>query len=246
MSTLPENYLADILIPIQGGIETIRNFYDEQKWISSDYKMSIPGNKNNQKEICFEIEIKPFSLSQFPVTTGLYDFVMSEKTTFFNDGFPVVNVSWYDAILFCNSLSKIVGLNPCYIIDVDTKQVHCNWEKDGFRLPTEAEWQYACHAGSSNYQYGKLEDIAWYQNNSNGCIHKVGEKSPNQWGFYDMLGNVWEWCWDLYDETHYASYRTFRGGSWAETDQKCGATCRRRSHPSFKIEDLGFRIAKSV
>jgi len=147
---------------------------------------------------------------------------------------------------FCNALSKKAGLSSCYIIDVEAEHVHCDWEKDGFRLLTEAEWQYACRAGSTGYQYGKLEDIAWYQNNSNSCIHRVGEKIPNQWGIYDMLGNVWEWCWDFYDEVRYGSYRTFRGGSWAETDQKCGATCRRRSLPSFKIDDLGFRIAKSI
>jgi len=100
MSTLLKNYLADMLIPIQGGNETIRNFYDEQKWISSDYKMSIPGNKNNQKEVCFDVEIKPFSLLQFPVTIDFYDFIINERTTFSIDGFPVVNASWHDAILF--------------------------------------------------------------------------------------------------------------------------------------------------
>ncbi len=140
----------------------------------------------------------------------------------------------------------MMGLTPFYIVDVHTGQVHCDWEKEGIRLPTEAEWQHACRAGSSKYQYGKLEDVAWYQENSNGSIHKVGEKAPNQWGVYDMLGNVWEWCWDLYDEKHYGSYRTFRGGSWAETHRSCGATSRRRSHPSFKVDDLGFRIAKSI
>lgn len=246
MSILLKDYLAEKLILILGGTEIMRNFYDEQKWISSNSKMSVPGRKNNLKETCCKIDIRPFQLLKIPVTTDLYDSVMGEGVIFYYNSYPIVNVSWNDAINFCNSLSETMGLSPCYITDVQTGQVHCNWEKEGFRLPTEAEWQHACLAGSSEYQYGKLEDVAWYQENSNGSIHKVGEKTPNQWGIYDMLGNVWEWCWDLYDEKHYESYRTFRGVSWAETYRSCGATCRRRSHPSFKIDDLGFRIAKSI
>jgi formylglycine-generating enzyme required for sulfatase activity len=246
MSGILENYLSDKLITIPSGVETMRSFHDEKKWISSDYRMSIPGNKNNQQEICYEIEIKPFKLLQIPVTTDLYQFVLDEETVFSNENFPVVDINWYDTINFCNSLSKAVGLSPCYAVDFHTEQVYCDCGQDGFRLPTEAEWQHACRADSNSYQYGRIEDIAWYQGNSNGKIHKVGEKAPNQWGLYDMLGNVWEWCWDLYDEIHYGAYRAFRGGSWAETEQKCGATCRRRSHPSFKIDDLGFRIAKSI
>lgn len=74
----------------------------------------------------------------------------------------------------------------------------------------------------------------------------MGQKHPNQWGLYDMLGNAWEWCWDLYDEKTYGEYRIFRGGSWAEEARGCGATNRRRGHPTFKIDDLGFRLAKSL
>ena len=244
MSELLISHLADHLILIPGGAETTRSFYDEQKWISSDYKMSNPGRKNNLKEIRSTIDLEPFQLLRVPVTTDLYGFVMGGRAVLSDEGLPVVNVSWYDAINFCNSLSKAVGLDPCYITDVPTGQIHCGWKKNGFRLPTEAEWQHACRAGSMKYQYGTLEDIAWFEENSNGSIQKVGEKAPNQWGLYDMLGNVWEWCWNLYDEKRYGPYRAFRGGSWAESARCCGATCRRRSHPSFKIDDLGFRIAK--
>lgn len=80
---------------------------------------------------------------------------------------------------------------------------------NGYRLPSEAEWQYACKAGTTGYTYGELQKIAWYNENSSGQIHDVGKKEPNAWGLYDMLGNVWEWCYDLYDETVYGSYRIF-------------------------------------
>ena len=246
MSSLLKSYLAEKLVLIPGGTVIMRNFSDEQKWISSNSKISIPGRKNNLKETSQEIEVKPFQLLSIPVTNDLYDFVVGESKVFSNNCSPVIDVSWNDAINFCNLLSEIMGLTSCYIADIHTGEVHCDWEKDGFRLPAEAEWQHACFVGSREYQYGKLEDIAWYQENSNGRIHNVGEKTPNQWGVYDMLGNVWEWCWDLYDEKHYGAYRTFRGGSWAEPSRSCGATARRRSHPSFKIDDLGFRIAKSI
>lgn len=238
--------ITNKMILIPSGNEIMRNFYDEHKWISSNSKMSIPGSKGDFKEVKQEIEIKPFFISAFLVTTDLYHHIVDKKTSTLSNDLPVVNVSWYDAVNFCNLLSIDMGFDPCYDIDIHSGEVFCNWGNNGFRLPSEAEWQYACRAGSKDYQYGEIEDIAWYSGNSDGHIHKVGERAPNQWGIYDMLGNVWEWCWDLYDEKHYGSYRVFRGGSWAEEQRCCGATCRRRSHPSFQIDDLGFRIAKSI
>ncbi len=110
----------------------------------------------------------------------------------------------------------------------------------------EAEWQYACKAGTSGYRFGEIDEIAWYSDNSEGRAHPVGTKTPNNWGLYDMIGNVWEWCWDLYDPEVYGTYRIFRGGSWAESERGCGATVRRRSHPTFAIDDLGFRLAQTI
>lgn len=122
----------------------------------------------------------------------------------------------------------------------------CDWAADGYRLPTDAEWQYACKAGTPGYRYGEIGDIAWYADNSGGRVHDVGDKVPNPWGLFDMLGNVWEWCWDLYDEEVYGSYRILRGGGWAEAERGCGASVRRRSHPTFAIDDLGFRLARRI
>lgn len=159
---------------------------------------------------------------------------------------PVTEVSWKDAIAFCNLFSRYTGLKECYTVSEDGDTVVWNTEANGFRLPTEAEWQFACKAGTNGYRYGELKDIAWHRENSEGMVREAGRKEPNAWGLYDMLGNVWEWCWDIYDANVYGTYRVFRGGSWAEDARGCGATCRRRSHPTFRIDDLGFRLARSL
>ncbi|MED1383736.1 cytoplasmic protein [Bacillus mycoides] len=195
----------------------------------------------------WQVQIKPFLLAKYVVTAELYYAITNRALNGNENGNkPVVNISWHDAIAFCNLLSKIAGFTEYYSIQDDGKKVSCNLHSNGYRLPSEAEWQYACKAGTTGYTYGELDKIAWYNKNSDGKIHEVGKKEPNAWGLYDMLGNVWEWCYDLYDETVYGSYRIFRGGSWAEAARGCGATCRRRSHPTFHIDDLGFRLARSI
>ncbi|AJH21651.1 MULTISPECIES: formylglycine-generating enzyme family protein [Bacillus] len=195
----------------------------------------------------WQVQIKPFLLAKYVVTAELYYAITNRALNGNENGNkPVVNISWHDAIAFCNLLSKIAGFTEYYSIQDDGKKVSCNLHSNGYRLPSEAEWQYACKAGTTGYTYGELQKIAWYNENSSGQIHDVGKKEPNAWGLYDMLGNVWEWCYDLYDETVYGSYRIFRGGSWAEAARGCGATCRRRSHPTFHIDDLGFRLARSI
>lgn len=195
----------------------------------------------------WQVQIKPFLLAKYVVTMELYDAIINSTCNDYkNSNKPVVNISWHDAITFCNSLSKTAGLTEFYSIQDDGKKVSCNLHSNGYRLPSEAEWQYACKADTPGYTYGELQKIAWYNENSNGQIQDVGKKEPNAWGLYDMLGNVWEWCYDLYDEKVYGSYRIFRGGSWAEEARGCGATCRRRSHPTFHIDDLGFRLARSI
>ncbi len=195
----------------------------------------------------WQVQVKPFLLAKYVVTAELYYAIMNLALNGNeNSNKPVVNISWNDAIIFCNLLSKKAGLKEYYSISEDGLNVSCNLDSNGYRLPFEAEWQYACKVGTTGYTYGELKEIAWYNENSSGHIHEVGKKEPNAWGLYDMLGNVWEWCYDLYDEQVYGSYRIFRGGSWAEAARGCGATCRRRSHPTFHIDDLGFRLARSI
>jgi formylglycine-generating enzyme required for sulfatase activity len=241
------DYLEKQMMLLPGGTEHVRDHKDDQKWISSNSKMSIPGRKGNLTETTKMVSIEPFLLAKYPVTKSLYEVItQKERQSVEPDFTPVVNVSWYDAISFCNLLSKKCGLTECYTYDNNGSDIICNWSVSGYRLPTDAEWQYACKAGSTGYRYGEIEDIAWYSDNSNNQIHEVGKKKPNSWGLYDLIGNTWEWCWDLYDEKTYGPYRIFRGGSWAESARGCGATCRRRGHPSFCIDDLGFRLAKSI
>lgn len=203
--------------------------------------------RDDRTKRTWQTEISSFLLAPVPVTRRLYESI-TRRTVDEHIPLeaPVVNVSWLDAVSFCNEMSIANGLTPCYSNIEDEEAVLCNWQVDGYRLPTEAEWQYACKAETTGYRYGELADIAWYRDNSSEQLHPVGQKQPNTWGLYDMLGNVWEWCWDLYDVEVYGSYRIFRGGSWAEEARGCGATTRRRSHPTFRIDDLGFRLARSL
>ncbi|WP_238933460.1 formylglycine-generating enzyme family protein [Brevibacillus choshinensis] len=219
-----EAYPDDLLVKIPGGNIELRDDRIKSKWTA---------------------EVRPFLLAKYPVTKSQYFAITEESNLFDGDASPIVHVSWNDAISFCNRLSQKAGLQECYTVSDDGEAVICDWGSDGYRLPTEAEWQYACKAGTAGYRYGELDEIAWFAENSEGRLHDVGRKKPNAWGLYDMLGNVWEWCWDLYDADVYGSYRIFRGGSWAEEARGCGATVRRRSHPTFRIDDLGFRLAKS-
>ena len=194
------------------------------------------------------VEIQPFLLAQYPVTQDLYFQVTNESpSTFKGDKKPVETVSWREAVLFCNLLSGKEGLHPCYYLHKNSEEISFDKLANGYRLPTEAEWEYACKAGTTGIRYGEIDKIAWYKQNSQKTTHDVGLKAPNPWGLYDMLGNVWEWCSDIYDETVYGSYRILRGGGWYDEERSCMATVRRRSHPAkFKIDDLGFRLARNV
>ncbi|MEV0700865.1 SUMF1/EgtB/PvdO family nonheme iron enzyme [Saccharopolyspora sp. NPDC050389] len=125
------------------------------------------------------------------------------------------------------------GVYPC---DTATGDVVCDWASEGYRLPTEAEWQYACKAGTTGYRYGEIDAVAWYVGNSGGRANDVGGKAPNAWGLHDTLGNVWEWCRGLRRGglrlDHLPQERLGRVPAG-------GATVRRRSHPTFAIDDLG-------
>ena len=152
---------------------------------------------------------QPFEMSKFQLTQQDYEAVMNTNpSNFKGSNLPVENVSWDDAQRFCEAV---------------------NGKRDGYRyrLPTEAEWEYAARAGDPSSRYGPLLQIAWFRDNSGGTTHPVGEKQPNAFGLYDMLGNVWEWVQDWYGITYYShkpdsdpkgpesgEYRVSRGGSW--------------------------------
>ncbi|MBB2911360.1 formylglycine-generating enzyme required for sulfatase activity [Streptosporangium becharense] len=197
----------------------------------------------------WKVEVGAFRLAPHPVTRELYAAVLGQAPAGSAGPLtPVTEVSWNDAVRFCNLLSQAAGLTPCYSAgdDPDGQDVVCDWEADGYRLPSEAEWEYACRAGDSGVRYGELDEIAWHGGNSGGEVHDVATRTPNAWGLHDMIGNVWEWCWDVYDPAVYGPYRVFRGGGAHDGPRGCRASCRRKSHPTFRVDDLGFRLARSL
>ena len=211
---------------------------------------------------------KPFYISKYEITQQQYKAVMGNNPSEFKgDDLPVEQVSWYDALNFCNALSQSEGLTPCYTIN-GTK-VTCDFEANGYRLPTEAEWEYAAKAGTkTDFYSGKLtysgnspidpnlDKIAWYSANSSNATHPVGQKAPNAFGLYDMSGNVWEWCWDRYAEypsketkdyqgPEIGTYRVYRGGGWRNLAWYCRSTNRDRNYLDDKNNSLGFRVVKA-
>jgi formylglycine-generating enzyme required for sulfatase activity len=189
---------------------------------------------------------KPFYLQTTPVTQGQWVEVMGENPAFFREGgqdCPVENVSWEEAQEFIAYLNDLEG-------------------SDDYRLPTEAEWEYACRAGSSEaFGFGDseadLKNYAWYEANSEGCTHPVGRLRANAWGLYDLHGNVFEWCQDWFGE--YPSepvtdpqgpasgeHRVLRGGSWHSGSEDVRCAYRHRLTPGYRYHHEGFRVARNV
>ncbi len=168
-----------------------------------------------------------FYLGKYQVTQQQWEAVMGNNPSNFKGGsLPVETVSWDDAQIFIQKLNQLSG-------------------KKNYRLPTEGEWEYACRAGStSDYYFGdnesQLGEYAWYDGNSGATTHPVGQKKPNEWGLYDMAGNVWEWTDSWYDSSH--SSRVIRGGSWYYFAGRCRSDCRRRGAPGGRVNFIGFRL----
>ncbi len=171
------------------------------------------------------------------------------------------HITWFGACEFCNWKSKQKGLETCYTIN--NNNVSCQWNANGYRLPTEAEWEYSALGGhkSKGYKFigsDNIEKVAWYANNSNNKIHIIGQKTHNELGLYDMSGNVKEWCWDRYFRYYYSyspktnpkgptsgTVRVIRGGSWNSDTNKVRCKSRDRYGPTSTIGEIGFRIVRN-
>jgi formylglycine-generating enzyme required for sulfatase activity len=200
---------------------------------------------------------KPLICSKFEINQLFYKQVVGYNPSLIKDNsLPVDSISWVDAIQFCNKLSTIQGLKPVYTIFGDK----VNWDTtaNGWRLPTEAEWEYLCRAGS-NYDYSSstnLADDGWYNMNSGLHSHSSGLKLPNAFGLYDMHGNLWEWCWDFYSSDYYSqspyqdpkgpetgSRHIARGGSYADGNSFARASNRYYTYDA--IPRTGIRIVRN-
>lgn len=232
---------------------------------------------------------RPFWMKETEVTQGEYTQVLGLNPSFFSacgDDCPVEEVTWFDALYFANRLSGLEGLEACYVLADCTGTpgagLNCEgqtsdfWPKGlgcrGYRLPTEAEWEYAARAGTTSAWYnGGIGDlpscrynsfadaIAWYCNNPRDPIHPVGLKPANAWNIRDMAGNVWEWCWDWYGASYYGQSpledplgptagtdRTLRGGGWNDSAADVRSSNRSWFGPADYSTYIGFRLVRSL
>lgn len=211
------------------------------------------GNEKPRHEVVIS---ESMLVMRVPVIQWLYERVMGNNPSHFQGGDrPVEQVSWYDAVTFANALSALFGLSPAYTID--GSDVICDWSSDGWRLPTEAEWEYLARGGEEHLYAGSddVDSVAWYDGNSGDETHPVGQKQGNGFGLYDMSGNVLEWCWDGFGGYSSGSVtdprgpssgsnRVSRGGCWLSNAGGARASFRSSIVPSNRYSDLGFRLLR--
>jgi formylglycine-generating enzyme required for sulfatase activity len=222
------------------------------------FTMGSPATEADRidNEVQHQVTVGSFYMGKYEVTQREYQALMGTNPSWFKgDNLPVERVTWYDAVNYCNALSRKEGLKPAYT--VSGTNVTWYFSANGYRLPTEAEWEYACRAGTTTpYSSGSSVDGAgWYGSNSGSTTHPVGTKQANAWGLYDMHGNVWEWCWDLYGAYPNGSQtdplgassgptRVIRGGSWGNNGQYLRSAWRGGNTPSNSYYYLGFRLLR--
>jgi formylglycine-generating enzyme required for sulfatase activity len=221
----------------------IRDIADNMIWVPGG-KFVMGTNKGNANEKPeHAVQVKSFYISKYEVTQEQWEMVMGTNPSYFKNctDCPVENVSWVDANKFVNALNQLTGKH--------------------YRLPTEAEWEYAARGGNEQggFTYSGsnvIDDVAWHYNNSRKKTHPVGQKMPNEAGLYDMTGNVSEWCSDWYDETYYThapqsdpkgpadgNWHVLRGGSWFAFDIESRNCYRNYPSADYRLYTIGFRLA---
>jgi formylglycine-generating enzyme len=233
-----------------------------------DFMMGASDGNEDEKPV-HKVTISAFIIDKYPVTHEMFTKAQLPNPSHWqeNPKNPVESVRWRDAKQYCNERSLLEGLKPCY--NEKTMEWECDYSANGYRLPTEAEWEFACRAGADGpYDFGaadKLREYAWFVDNSNARTHPVGQKKPNAWGIYDMYGDVSEWCEDVYSPTYYAESsavdphgppspgkdvkRVMRGGSWKASANMCRASFRQGQRTGdtdacFHTDFCGFRCVR--
>ncbi len=222
-----------------------------------------------------EVTVSSYLMSAILVTQKVWNLAMDfNPSNFQGYELPVEHISWYDSIEFCNRLSLMAGFRPCYAIDKNKQDplninktdnlkwaVECDWTADGYRLPTEAEWEFAARGGNNTnfYRFSGSEtanQVCWHKDNSGYKTQIVAQKKSNELGLYDLSGNVWEWCWDWYDRYQVkeltdphgpvsGSYRVIRGGSWADNLNYHRPAGRGKENPTGRYTSIGLRIVRN-
>ena len=258
------------------------------------FNMGSNSGQDNNKPVHEVTITKPFYMGKYEVTQAEYESVIGTNPSKYKgdenlpaagevqENRPVETVSWYDILVYCNKRSLAEDLTPCYSIngsvnpsdwgeiptetDATWNSVVCDFSAEGYRVPTEAEWEYAARAGDSTVDkltysgtsdLDKLGDYAWYSDNSGGISHEVGKKLPNDFGLYDMSGNVFEFCWNWFTGTYedseggsdptgvkLGSTRIVRGG-WSNSEDYCAVSRRNGYYPEKTNSSIGFRVARS-
>jgi formylglycine-generating enzyme required for sulfatase activity len=228
------------------------------KQIQDGFFVMGNSHETNSQYYMHTVSISAFSMGSTEITQSQFEAIMKGFNPSHTQGqsLPVTDVSWYDAADFCNRLSQACGFEQCY----NNATWACDFSKNGFRLPTEAEWEYACRAGTNTRYYtgneeSDLSRAGWWYENSGFMLMPVGLKEPNTWGLFDTLGNVWEWCNDWFDLGYYSvsprenpigpsysSAKALRGGGFTSYTVSC--FWRSYSNPTHRGYSMGFRIVR--
>ncbi len=230
---------------------------------AGSFEMGNIHEEGNENEYPLHtVNLNSFYISNLEITQSQFATLMDSLPIYgygIGDHYPVFGVSWDHALEYCNRRSIAEGFTPCY----DLADSTCNWSANGYRLPTEAEWEYVARGAGldTNYYFSgcdEIDRVGWYLGNSGNQTHPVGSKQPNSLGIYDLSGNVWEWCWDWYAAGYYdccpednptgpetGLNRLVRGGCWYSEMDKCCCSYRPVCQ-SYGSNYVGFRVVRNA